>query len=163
MSGIARRPGLPRLRSREDRGTATIEMLFIVPALLVILNLVITCGRVVIVHSAVREAAQSAARSGSLARDPDTAYGNALTANSAVIIRNGLHCESGRSFADDASAFLNQPGSSASVGAGSFYATTVTCKIPLLKLPGFGSAGSVTVSYSALSPVDPYRCHEITC
>ena len=144
-----------------DGGSATIEMLFIVPALFVILNLVIVCGRVIIVHSAVRNAAQAAARSGSISRIGTLGTGNADATFAAVILQNGLHCESGESFADIKTAFQNAPGSPRSFGATSLYSVTVSCTIPVIELPGFdpNTDPDVTVTYTAYSPVDPYRCH----
>ncbi len=147
--------------ARPDGGSATIEMLIMVPALLVIFNLVIVCGRIIIVHSAIRHAAQAAARSGSLGRTDLAASGNATTTFAAEILNNGLHCEGGKSFADITLAYLNAPGSPRSIGANSLYRVTISCTIPVLVLPGFdpNNDPDITITYTAYSPVDPYRCH----
>ncbi len=52
-----------------DRGSATIELAVLAPALLALLGLVIVAGRISVAGSAVEQAAASAARAASIARD----------------------------------------------------------------------------------------------
>ena len=66
--GDARRTASGRVRG-SDRGSATIEMAVLAPALLALLGLVILAGRISAAGSAVEQAAASAARAASIARD----------------------------------------------------------------------------------------------
>ena len=57
-----------RTPSRDQRGSATVELTLLVPALLLMLGLLVSGGRLWFARTTVNEAAQTSARAASLAR-----------------------------------------------------------------------------------------------
>src|SRR3546814_8172222 len=57
-----------RSRMRGERGSASLELVILAPALLLILSVIIFAGRVAIAGQSVQQAAEEAARTASLAR-----------------------------------------------------------------------------------------------
>lgn len=162
---------LQRTRRKHETGSATIETLLIMPALILMLQLAFIVGRVAVAKAAVREAAQSAAREESLQRNEFAAQTlgqatfndiiNPLDATSFTPLPgNNLQCTSERGNGPDTTAFTNPPGPTGT-GAGSYVFFTAICKLAAYRLPGLGSTINITIVYTAYSPLDPFRCHTI--
>lgn len=131
-----------------ERGSATLELVVLAPALLALIALVVLTGRIATAYSAVESAARDAARQASIARDPAQARRAATTSAAAALRREGLRC--GPLVAVDTSGFSRQVGTAAQVVA------RVTCTVRLGDLlPGL--PGQKTVRASFASPIDPYR------
>jgi Flp pilus assembly protein TadG len=148
-----------------DRGSVTLETIILIPALFLLVNMALLCGRVMLANAAVRQAVEASARAGSVARNSNAAqlWGKAtfaaFTTPSDIVGNmlngNSLRCTS-TPVDPDATPFFTSPGP-ASIGAGSFYTFKGTCVVSVTWLPGFTQ--SLTVTYTASSPVDPFRCH----
>lgn len=116
------------------------------PLLILMLLFVVACGRLAHAHLRIGDAAHSAARAASLARDPAAAT-RAATSAAHAALPIGASCTQA-DIAVDTSAFT--PGGSVTV--------TVTCTVSLadltsLSLPG----GASTQSASFTSPIDTWR------
>ncbi|WP_375424846.1 TadE family protein [uncultured Friedmanniella sp.] len=137
-------------RHGSERGSATIEAVIIVPALMVFAALVLAAGRVTIAHQSVELAAAEAARSASLARSPAEAQAQGAAAASAALDDRRLDCRS-RSVLVDA-ANLSAP-----LGTAGQVTTRVVCVVDLSDVAVPGLPGTVTIDARAASPVDQYR------
>ena len=144
----ARRPGR-RLTIGSERGSATLEAVIVVPALLLLIGLLVAGIRVSWAHNAVQSAAAAAARDGSLARSSSLAQSAAYQSASVSMNQSGAICN-GQDVSLDTSQFL------APLGQTGIVTANVSCSVPLGNLvPGL--PGSLTVTKDASSPVDPYR------
>lgn len=133
-----------------DRGSASLELAILAPALLLLLCVVIMAGRVESGGGAVEQAAASAARAASLARDATSARAAAGRVVSAAVVREGLACSS-TTWDIDTSGFSRPVGESGSV------TVVVRCELSLADLAAPGIPGSRQLEARATSPVDPYR------
>ena len=131
-----------------ERGSVTLELVILAPALIIALLFVIAAGRIAEAHQAVEAAARDAARQASIARDPATARTNALSSAQAVLSREGMNCPARVTV--DTNGFARPVGRPATVTA------HVTCTIHLADVASAGIA-STTVTASFASPIDPYR------
>ncbi|HEY8722154.1 TadE/TadG family type IV pilus assembly protein [Pengzhenrongella sp.] len=142
-----------RLRHRlgdDERGSATIEIVILTPAVLLLLGLIIFAGRLQIAAGAVEYAAASAAREASLARTPDGARTAATAAGTDSLRNQDLRCVT-RSVVLDVSGFARPVGQPAQVTA------TVTCTVAFDDLAIPGLPGSKTLTAQASSALDRYR------
>lgn len=139
--------------SRNQRGSATVEIVLVVPALVIVLGLLIAGGRLWFARTTVVEGAQAAARAASLARSAGAASQAGQSAGAQSLATAGLTCD-GRGVAVNTSAFAVEVGTPATVTA------TVTCAVPFgdLLLPGM--PGSISVSSTGYSALDTYRSRE---
>ncbi|WP_166850883.1 TadE/TadG family type IV pilus assembly protein [Isoptericola sp. BMS4] len=144
----ARRRHARSVRDRE-RGSTSLELAVLAPALLVLLALIVVAGRVAVAHQAVDGAAAQAARAASLERTPGAAADRAHAVAAATLDNSGLHC-TGTSVAVDTGGFAAPVGTPASVTA------TVTCTVDLSGLPVPG-VGPQTITKTASSALDTYR------
>lgn len=160
-----------------EGGSATLEALIIAPVVILLITVAVVLGEIATFHAAVRQAAQAAARAGSLSRDATTAQGNAaatwnwLVATQAdpAIPSNNIHCTLPAGTPTiGTGGFGNAPGSPGSVAvdrvaAGGNAADTMftfrgTCTLEAKWLLGlFGT--DITVTETAYSPIDPFRCN----
>lgn len=131
-----------------DRGSITLEMVILAPALILMLLLVIAAGRIADAHQAIEAAAHDAARQASIARDPATARTNALSSAQASLARQGLSCPATVSV--DTSGFARPIGKPATVR------TRVTCTVHLADVATSGIP-PVTLTAHFVSPLDPFR------
>lgn len=147
----ATRQARPRSRCRRlDRGSTTIELAILAPALLALLALVIGAGRVGKAHTTIDSVAQSTARAASLARAPAQANSDAQDVAGQAMTQQGLTCTN-KSVQVDTSGFAAPLGQPATVTA------TITCTIPMGDLTIPGMPGSRTLTATATSPIDAYR------
>lgn len=133
----------------DERGSAAIELVLLVPALMLLLLFAVAGGRVAIAHGSVQQAAADAARAASIARTAGAAQTTAVAAARATLSNQGLTCAS-MTVTLDTSGFATPVGTPASVAA------TVTCTVELseLGLPGLPDR---VVSATVTSPLDVFR------
>lgn len=131
---------------RGDRGDVNVEVVIGVLALIVLFGLALVGMRVITAESAVDEAARSAARAASIARDGHAAASAAEARARAVIAQQGLNCTD-LHIAVDARDFAKPLGDTGYVIA------SVSCEITLgdLMIPGSRLAAS-----EFRSPIDRY-------
>jgi Flp pilus assembly protein TadG len=133
-----------------ERGSVSVELALLAPALLLLLSFALFAGRAQIAEGAVQEAARSAAREASLARDPATAAALAGAQAERTLAAQNLRCQRTTVDVDTAGfqAPLGQPGD---------VTVSITCVVGMADLLAPGLPGSVTVEASFISPVDAYR------
>lgn len=142
--------GARRVAHRGERGAASVELVIIVPALVVVLGLLVAGGRLWFARSTVVESAQSAARAASLARSAGDAREAGRAAGHRALATGGLHCADD-SVAVDTSAF------GVPVGAPATVVATVTCRVPFADLSLPGMPGSIIVRTQGAAALDTYR------
>jgi len=141
-------------RCAEERGSMTLEMVIVAPAMLLILAVIIFAGRVVLAGQSVEQAASDAARTASLARTGPTAQAAADTAARDSLTRQGLRCSS-TAVSVDTAGFSVPPGTPATITA------TITCVVDTADLSAPGIPGSRAVTAHATSPLDTYRSRSL--
>jgi Flp pilus assembly protein TadG len=132
-----------------DRGDAALELIILAPVLLALIALVIAAGRSSVARGSVDAAARDAARQASLARSPGEARIAAELSAQAALRQDGLDCTPAVS--------VDTVGFSVPLGHPAEVSATVSCQVPLSDLVVPGLPGSVTLSYTFSSPLDPYR------
>ena len=133
-----------------DRGSATVELVLVAPALLALLGLTVLAGRVVLAGGTVEQVAAAGARAASLTRNPAEARTAAETAVRRAVGEQHLQCQT-VTITVDTAGFATQLGQPASVSV------AVSCQVRLADLTIPGAPGSRTVSARAVSPLDPFR------
>lgn len=136
-------------RQRHERGSSTIELAVLTPAVILMLGLVIMAGRVALAKQAVDTVAYDAARAASIARDAADARSSARTAAQYSLTNNHLSCAPNTVI--DTSGFNRPPGQPATVTV----AISCTVKLSDLALPGV--PGTLTITRTATSPLDTFR------
>ncbi len=138
-----------RLRSaRDERGSVTLELAILAPALLLLLGALVFAGRVQTSSATVEQAARAAARDASLARTADAARSTALASAQRELV--GSDCVSTDVAVDTA-------GFAAPIGTDAAITVTVTCTVSLADLAVPGLPGTHTMAGQATSPIDRYR------
>ena len=100
---------------RDQRGSATLELVIVIPATLLILSAIIMAGRLALAHQAIQAVAYDAARAASVARDRGTASSDAARVAGFSLASNGLSCTH-TSTDVDTSGFTAAVGQGAAVG-----------------------------------------------
>lgn len=139
-----------KVGSAADRGSATLEVVVLAPALLLLLGLVVTAGRLVVAEGAIEEAARDGARQASTARGASAAASIARTAAEGTLAAQGLRCAS-------SGVSVDTSGFSVPVGQPAQVTATVTCTVQLSDVAVPGTPGSKTLRASFSSPIDRYR------
>lgn len=156
-----------RLR-RSDGGSVTIEAVVIAPVIILLITVAVVLGRIATFHEVVRQAAQAAARAGSVSRTQDSAKDAAVATWTRMVTpgsgsgvpSNDIICDP-VSQDPTAAGFTKTPGTKSAIAvngdpAGSMFVFTGTCTLQTKWLLGlFGE--NMTVTETAYSPVDPYR------
>lgn len=144
LSGRRRRP-------HAERGSASIEMAVLTPALIALFVMLMIAGRTTLARQSVEAAAFDAARTASLARDGQVAQIQAATAATQTLEAQGLHCTNPDLVEVDTSQFSVPVGQPAQVTA------TVTCAVTFadIALPGMPAGATFTASF--VSPLDQFR------
>ena len=133
-----------------ERGSVSVELALLAPALLLLLSFAVVAGRTQIAEGAVAEAARAAAREASLARDPATATMLASAQAQRTLTAQDLRCQS-TTIDVDTGGFQAPPGQPGDV------TVSITCVVGMADLLAPGLPGSVTVDATFTSPVDAYR------
>lgn len=142
-------PAEPR-RASDERGSMTLELAVLAPALLLLVGLLIVGGRVAIATGSVDAAARDAARTASIARTPDQARAQATSTATGILAAQGLRCAT-------TTVEVGTSGFAVPVGQPAQVSATVTCRVDLADLALPGLPGSRTVTAAATSPIDTYR------
>jgi Flp pilus assembly protein TadG len=135
---------------RSERGSATVELVILVPALLLMLGLVAAGGRVWFARTTVTEAANSAARAASIARSANEAATNGRSAAEESLSTGGLRC-------GNTQIAINPAAFGVPVGTPATITTTVRCRVSFSDLLLPGTQGSISLSGSGASALDTYR------
>ena len=133
-----------------ERGAASVELAVLAPALLLLLSFAVFAGRTQIADNAVEEAARTAAREASLARDAATATSLAGSQAQDTLAAQDLRCQATTVDVDTAG-FTGPPGQPGDV------TVSIACTIAMGDLLAPGLPGAVTVQASFTSPLDAYR------
>jgi len=144
-----RTAGIPPFRL-DERGAVAAELAMAVPALLLILSLLVAGGRLWFARTTVVEAANTAARAGSLARTGGEASFAGREAGEQSLKTAGLRCAS-RSVSLDTAAF------SLPVGTPATIRSSVRCQVFLSDLLLPIVPGSVDLAAEGASALDTYR------
>jgi Flp pilus assembly protein TadG len=131
---------------RERGGFAALELAILTPFVIVLLLLIVAFGRVARAREMVDQAAQAAARAGSLSSSPAAARDAAEEAARAALADGGLSCAS-MTVSLDTSQFR----------AGGQVVADVSCSADLSALALSGAPGSATLRAQSTSPIDAYR------
>ncbi|MBA8793594.1 Flp pilus assembly protein TadG [Friedmanniella endophytica] len=144
LSGWARGP------VRDQRGSLSVEAVIIIPGLVLMLGLMIAGGRLWLARTHLSEAAYSAARAASLARDPGLAETDGEQVARDELDSHGVRCQS-TTVSVDTTAFAVPVGQPATV------TSHLECRVGFgdLLLPGF--PGSIDLSADGRSALDTYR------
>jgi Flp pilus assembly protein TadG len=135
-------------RYRNDRGTASIELVLIAPLLITILVFVIGLGRMAYSSQQVNAAAADAARAASLERNTSLSAAAAEHAARASLGNQGLSCR-GLDVVANLSSY--QPGGQVSV--------TVTCVADLSDVAMAGFPGTRTFTATSTVPIERWRAN----
>lgn len=131
---------------RDERGSAAVELTLLAPLLILLLLLVVLCGRLAETKLRINDVAHQAARAATLARTSSQAVANAEATANAALASAGISCQS-LSVSTDVNGF--KPGSTVIV--------TVSCSVGLSDLTALGVPGTRTFRSSFSSPVDVWR------
>ncbi|NMR19221.1 TadE/TadG family type IV pilus assembly protein [Cellulomonas fimi] len=139
-----------RVGSQRERGSATLELAILAPAVIVLLGLVVLAGRVQVAAGAVEHAASAAAREASLARAPAAAHAAATSAAYRELDSQDLRCA-------PSSVVVDTTGFAADVGQPAIVTATVTCTVAFGDLAVPAIPGSRTLRAEATSALDQWR------
>jgi TadE-like protein len=138
------------VRPRDDRGSTTLELVILGPALLTLLGLVIVAGRVAAASAVVEQAAAAGARAASLARDAGAASAAAERTVRASLSQQSISCQ-------PLEHSIDTGGFRIPVGRPAEISVQVSCTVPLGQLGVPGMPGSRVVRAGAVSPLDSFR------
>jgi Flp pilus assembly protein TadG len=141
--------GRRRSASRDQRGSATVELTLLVPALLLMLGLLVTGGRLWFARTTVNEAAQTSARAASLARTAPQAAIAGREAGAQSMSTEGLRCAS-------SVVTISTAAFSAPVGTPATITATIHCQVRFSELLP-GAPGFVELTGSGAAALDTYR------
>ena len=141
----------PARRTKPNqRGSASVELTVIVPALVLMLGLIVAGGRVWFARTTVNEAAHSAARAASLAGSAAEAATVGHSAGEHSLSTGGLRCTS-TSVTVNVSAFHVPVGTPGTITA------AARCRVAFADLLLPGLPGSIELTASGASALDTYR------
>ena len=135
---------------RSQRGSVSIEMAVVAPAILALFAGAVIGGRVNIARQSLEAAAYDAARTASLARTASEANAQALAAANSTLDAQGLSCTS-------LSVTVSTAGFGVPVGQPATVTATITCTATFSDVALPGMPGTVPLSASFTSPLDTYR------
>jgi Flp pilus assembly protein TadG len=133
-----------------QRGSVTLEVAILGPALLLLLGLVIVVGRISLSGGAIEAAARDAARQASIARDPTSAARDARSAAADTLTHQGLRCAS-------LTVSVNTAGFAVPVGTPAQVSARVSCVVALSDIGVPGMPGQKTLRAQFASPLDRFR------
>jgi Flp pilus assembly protein TadG len=137
-------------RRSGDQGSATLELVILTPAVLVLLGLAIAAGRIEIAGGEVEQAAAAAAREASIARTELTARTAATETARGSLQNQGVTCGVLEVVVDSA-------GFGVTVGVPAQVQVGVACTVELSDLAVPGMPGTRTLRARVASPLDRYR------
>ena len=128
-----------------ERGSATVELVLLAPALVLVIGFTVFAGRLGLAGMDVRHAAAAAARAASVTQTPAAAVTAAHAQATANLASSSVSCVDP---GVDVAAVMD-PASSVTV--------SVACPIALSDLTVFGLPGASVIHARAVEPVDVYR------
>lgn len=137
-------------RIRGQRGSVSIEMAVVAPAILSLFAGAVIGGRVNLARQALEASAYDAARTASLARTAGEANAQALAAATSTLDAQGLSCTS-------LNVTVSTAGFGVPVGQPATVTATVSCTASFSDVALPGTPGTVPLSASFTSPLDTYR------
>ncbi|MEU5872549.1 TadE family protein [Glycomyces sp. NPDC047369] len=137
----------------DQRGSASIEMAVVAPAILALLAGVLIGGRVNLARQALEAAAYDAARTASLERTASEANAQALAAANSTLDAQGLSCT-------DLDVTVSTTGFDVPVGQPATVTATVSCTATFSDVALPGMPGTVPLAASFTSPLDTYRSRQ---
>jgi Flp pilus assembly protein TadG len=151
---------LPRRRlaaDSGDRGSMSVELVVIAPALVLMLLLIGAGGRWVESHGALGGAARDAARAASVGRTPEDADSLAQQAAQADLATSGW-CDGGT-----VSVGVNGFPATATIAQGTDVTVTVSCNVNMAPFTLLGFQAATPVTARAVAPLDPFMCRGVNC
>jgi Flp pilus assembly protein TadG len=142
----------------DDRGSMSVELVVIAPALVLLLLLVGAGGRWVESHGAIDGAARDAARAASLARTPGDAVTLAQQTADADLTTSGW-CDPGTTNVG----VTGFPASAEASVQGADVTVTVTCNVNMSPFTMLGFNAASPVTGTAVAPLDPFMCRGANC
>lgn len=142
-------------QGRDDRGLAALELVILAPVILLLICFVIAAGRTSIAQGAIDAAARAAARQASIAPSLAAAQQAAYTGAAKALGADHLNCQPKVSLPDLRRAFGSRVGQSVEIHA------FVVCVVQLTDLAFPGIPGSVRLTASFSSPLDPFRSRDL--
>ena len=142
-----------RASARRQRGSASIELAVLTPAILAMFAMVIIAGRVNMARQAMEAAAFDAARAASLSRTAGEAQTQAAAAANATLDAQGLSCT-------DLTVVVLTGGFGVPVGQPATVTVNVACQASFGDVALPGMPGSATLTASFTSPLDTYRSRQ---
>jgi Flp pilus assembly protein TadG len=133
-----------------QRGSASVELTVMVPALVLMLGLIVAGGRVWFARTTVNEAAHSAARAASLAGSAAEAATAGRSAGEQSLSTGGLRCTA-TNVTVNVSAFGNPVGTPGTITA------AARCHVAFADLLLSGLPGSIELTANGASALDTYR------
>ncbi|WP_413116242.1 TadE/TadG family type IV pilus assembly protein [Streptomyces sp. CY1] len=130
---------------RGDQGSATAELVLLIPVLLLAVWFLVYCSRLPDARLRLEDAAHQATRAASQARSPSTAARQARSTATAALDQAGIACQS---LTVDTRGSL-QPGSTVTVA--------VSCTVGLHDLALLQLPGTTVLQARFAAPVDVYR------
>jgi len=150
-------------RDQHDSGLASIELVILLPAFVLLVLLATYLGRTNVAQSSIDGAAQDAARAASLQRNKTDALAAAQTAAKTTLDpdpteKSPSPCVPGTVTATITNAALTDPFQTP-LGTPARVDVKVSCTVYLSELvfPGLPISGNVTMTSTFSSPIDDYR------
>lgn len=132
---------------RCDRGASVITFMLLLPVVIMFAELIVIGGRLAVTQADIQSAARQAARQASVASGPSSAGTVINDAVTVGLADKGFRCQD----------------PSVSLGPGTFYwrggqvEVVVTCTVVLSDIALVTAPGSITVTATAVEPIDQYR------
>jgi Flp pilus assembly protein TadG len=154
----ARRASAWLARRRGERGSLSVELVVLAPALAVLLLLLGAGGRVVEVQGHIDGAARDAARAASLGRS--SLLASQLARQAAVADLGPTSWCAPRSIAVQVSGY---PPAGPLPAGGADVAVTVSCEVNMSPFTALGFTAHMRFTGQAVAPLDPFMCRDVTC
>jgi Flp pilus assembly protein TadG len=133
-------------RSRDDRGSLTVELVVLTPVVVMFALATLAFGRLTQARQQVVEAAQAGAQAAAVGSNPLQAQQAAQSAAETGILASAHTCANPQ-INTDVAHFV----------PGGYVVVQVTCHVQLSDLLVPGLPGATTVQASSTAPLDPYR------
>jgi Flp pilus assembly protein TadG len=147
---------VPRLR--DGRGSISVELVVLAPALVLLLLLLGAGGRVVEAQGHLDGAARDAARAASIARSALQA--GELARQAAVADLGPASWCAPRSIVALVSGY---PAAGPLPAGGADVTVTVSCEVAMSPFTVLGFTGQMRFTGQAVAPLDPFMCRDVTC